>query len=204
MYILLDHLLKTRTYKGPVARSVATTHMLDKIANNHGLTVIETPVGFKYVGECLREKGCIMGGEESGGLSIFGHIPEKDGILACLLAVELLAYAGKTMQELAGEIAEEYGTVISERLDIEVDAQDKAGILARLNDYNPRSIIGLAVESLNTMEGIKIVLEDGSWILIRASGTEPLFRIYIETSDEERLKMIQEEVKENIGLKNLG
>ncbi len=200
MYILLDHLLKTRTYKGPVARSIATTHMLDKIAKNHGLTVIETPVGFKYVGECLREKGCIMGGEESGGLSIFGHIPEKDGVLACLLAVELLAYSGKTMQELSQEIIKEYGNVVSERLDIEVNAMDKAKIIAKLDAYNPRTIAGLAVESHTTVEGVKLVLEGGSWVLIRSSGTEPLFRIYVETFAEEKLKAIQDEVKESLGL----
>lgn len=200
MYILLDHLLKTRTYKGPVARSIATTHMLDKIAKNHGLTVIETPVGFKYVGECLREKGCIMGGEESGGLSVFGHIPEKDGVLACLLAVELLAYSGKTMQELSQGIIEEYGSVVSERLDIAVNVMDEAKIIAKLDAYNPRSIAGLAVESHNTVEGVKLVLEGGSWVLIRSSGTEPLFRIYVETFEEEKLKAIQDEVKESLGL----
>lgn len=204
MYILLNHLLETRTYKGPVARSIATTHMLDKIAKQHGLTIIETPVGFKYVGECLREKGCIMGGEESGGLSIFGHIPEKDGILACLLAVELLAYTGKSMLDLSKEIENEYGTVISERLDIKVAETDKANIMEKINDYSPRAIAGIGVEHHSTVEGSKLVLDDGSWVLIRSSGTEPLFRIYVETSDEEKLKLIQREVKENIGIENLG
>lgn len=201
MYILLDHLLKTRTYKGPVARSIATTHMLDKIAKNHGLTVVETPVGFKYVGECLREKGCILGGEESGGLSIFGHIPEKDGILACLLAVELLAYTGKTMAELTVELAEEYGDIVSERIDVKVDAAILDKIKSRLGEYNPRAINSIAVDSHITIEGNKWVLEDGSWVLIRTSGTEPLFRIYVETNSVEKLKAIQLEVLEALGIK---
>lgn len=204
MYILLDHLLKTRSYKGPVARSIATTHMLDKIAKNNGLAVIETPVGFKYVGECLREKGCILGGEESGGLSIFGHIPEKDGILACLLAAELLAHSGKTMAELTEELEEEYGVTVSERLDIKVDAMDKEKIMAKLSDYTPRTIAGVTVDHHSTIEGNKVVLEDGSWVLIRASGTEPLFRIYVETDSKEKLKEIQSEVMEAIGINTLG
>lgn len=203
MYILLEHLLKTRAYKGPVARSIATTHMLDKIAKHHGLAVIETPVGFKYVGECLREKGCILGGEESGGLSIFGHIPEKDGILACLLAVELLAYSGKTMAELTEELEEKYGVAKSERLDIKVDAMDKDKIMAKLSDYTPRSIAGIPVDRHSTIEGTKVVLEDGSWVLIRASGTEPIFRIYVETDSEDKLKKIQAEVMEAIGINTL-
>lgn len=201
MYILLDHLLKTRTYKGPVARSIATTHMLDKIAKQHGLTIVETPVGFKYVGECLREKGCILGGEESGGLSIFGHIPEKDGILACLLAVELLAYTGKTMAELSAELAEEYGDIVSERIDVKVDAAIQEKIKAKLAGYNPRAINSIPVDSHITLEGSKWVLEDGSWVLIRTSGTEPLFRIYVETNNEEKLKAIQLEIMEALGIK---
>ena len=204
MYILLNHLLETRTFKGPVARSIATTHMLDKIAKHHGLTVLETPVGFKYVGECLREKGCIMGGEESGGLSVFGHIPEKDGVLACLLAAELLAYTGKSMAELASEIEAEYGQLISERLDIKVAEIEKANIIARINDYIPRTVADIKVASHSTIEGSKILLEDGSWVLIRSSGTEPLFRIYVETTDEDKLRLIQREVTEAIGIENLG
>lgn len=203
MYILLDHLLKTRAYKGPVARSIATTHMLDKIAKKNGLAIIETPVGFKYVGECLREKGCILGGEESGGLSVFGHIPEKDGILACLLAVELLAYTGKSMAELTAELEEEYGAIISERLDIKVDVMAKEKITAKLNDYIPRTIAGITVDHHSTLEGNKIVLEDGSWVLIRSSGTEPLFRIYVETNSEAQLREIQCEVMQAIGIDNL-
>ncbi|HZK43207.1 MAG TPA: phosphoglucomutase/phosphomannomutase family protein [Syntrophomonadaceae bacterium] len=204
MYILLDHLLKTRAYKGPVARSIATTHMLDRIAKKNGLAVIETPVGFKYIGECLREKGCILGGEESGGLSIFGHIPEKDGVLACLLAVELLAYSGKTLAELGQAIEDEYGVLVSERLDIKVEAATKNKIIAKLNDYTPRTIADVPVSSYSTIEGNKIILEDGSWVLIRSSGTEPLFRIYVETDNEEKLKKIQDEVMLAIGIKNLG
>ncbi|MBO8159049.1 phosphoglucomutase/phosphomannomutase family protein [Thermosyntropha sp.] len=201
MYLLLMHLLKTRAYKGPVARTVATTHMLDRIAQKHGLAVIETPVGFKYIGECLREKGCLMGGEESGGLSISGHIPEKDGILACLLAVEMLAYSGKTIAELKAEVENEYGSMVSQRLDIKVREQEKARIMQEIDDYIPKSVAGVKVEDVNTVDGKKVCLEDGSWFLIRPSGTEPLFRVYVEATEWERLKMIQDEVLKDLDLK---
>lgn len=202
MYLLLDHLLKTRAYKGPVARSIATTHMLDRIAKKNGLAVFETPVGFKYIGECLRGKGCIMGGEESGGLSIFGHIPEKDGILAGLLAVEMLAYTGRSLNEINQDLEREYGPVVSERVDIKVNPAAHGRILALIEGYLPKNIAGIPVESCNTLEGKKIVLEDGSWVLIRPSGTEPLFRIYVEAGETDKLSQIQTEVMKSLGLQS--
>lgn len=199
-YILFDHLLKTRTFRGPVCRSIATTHMLDLIARENGLTVIETPVGFKYVGENLREKGCMMGIEESGGLSIFGHIPEKDGILACLLAVEIIANTGCSLKELAADFAEKYGPVLSERVDIKTTVQEKERVLAYLKDYQPKTLIGIKVDRVVEIEGKKIILEDGSWVLIRPSGTEPLFRIYVEAGSAERLQEMKKDVLNNLDL----
>lgn len=200
MALLLEHLLLTRQFRGPVARSVATTHMLDRIARKNGLAAIETPVGFKYIGQCLREKGCMLGGEESGGLSILGHVPEKDGILACLLAAEMLAYTGKNFTELEAELTEKYGSMVSRRMDVKVNPMEKAAILARLKEYRPKSLAGIPVEASDTLEGLKLVLEDGSWVLIRPSGTEPLFRIYVETGQEECLPNLQKEVLQSLGL----
>lgn len=194
MYLLLLHLLKTRTYKGPVARTVATTHMLDRIAKKFGLAVIETPVGFKYIGECLREKGCLMGGEESGGLSIFGHVPEKDGILACLLAAEMLAASGRTISELKAEVKAEYGLLVSRRFDIKVKEYEKKRIIGKLDDYVPKTVADMKVESISTVDGKKVILEGGSWFLVRPSGTEPLFRIYLEVDDVEKMDRIKGEV----------
>lgn len=199
-YILFDHLLKTRTFRGPVCRSIATTHMLDQIARENGLTVIETPVGFKYIGESLREKGCMMGIEESGGISIFGHIPEKDGILACLLAVEILAYSGKTMKELLAEAAERYGTIYHERLDIKTTQPEKERVLAALKEYQPKTLAGVKIDRMIEIEGKKMVLEDGSWVLIRPSGTEPVFRIYIEAGSTERLQELKKELLNSLNL----
>ncbi|MDD2587000.1 MAG: phosphoglucomutase/phosphomannomutase family protein [Syntrophomonadaceae bacterium] len=200
MQLLLIHLLKTRGYRGPVCRSVATTHLLDKIARRNGLSIVETPVGFKYIGEAMREKGGLMGGEESGGLSIFGHIPEKDGILACMLAVEMLAYSSKTFTELQEESARDYGQAESRRYDIKVETEEKARILEKIREYKPRSIAGVRVDTSNEMDGVKIVLEDGSWVLIRSSGTEPVFRIYVEAPDLTRVENMSLEVMESVGL----
>lgn len=199
MYLLLLHLLKTRTYKGPVARTVATTHMLDFIARKFGLEVIETPVGFKYIGKCMREKGCLMGGEESGGLSIFGHVPEKDGILACLLAAEMLAASDKTIAELKAEVREEYGMLFSKRFDIKVREQEKAKIMQNIEEYMPRLVADLKVTNISTLDGKKVVLEDGSWFLVRASGTEPLFRVYFEVDEEDGMEKIKEQVLKELG-----
>jgi alpha-D-glucose phosphate-specific phosphoglucomutase len=200
MSILLDHLLRTRIFRGPVCRSLATTHMLDRIARKNGLNVIETPVGFKYVGQALRDKACMLGGEESGGLSILGHIPEKDGILACLLAAEMVAYSGESLERLGNKLEKEYGQVTGRRVDIEVSEADKEDILDKIANYNPKAVAGLKVETLNRVEGSKIELEDGSWVLVRPSGTEPLFRVYVEAGDKGMMEAIQEEVCRNIGL----
>lgn len=193
-YLLFEHLLCTRTFRGPVCRSLATTHNLDRIAKQNGLSVIETRVGFKYISECLREKGCILGVEESGGLSVFGHVPEKDGILVGLLAAEILAYTGKTFSELNQEAIKKYGIMTSKRIDVKITPREKERILADLQDYQPKVIAGVRVDCIDETEGKKIVLEDGSWILIRPSGTEPLIRVYIEAADEKR----QEEMGQDV------
>lgn len=199
-YMLFEHLIKTRTYRGPVCRSLATTHMLDKIARDNGLTVIETPVGFKYIGECMREKGCMMGIEESGGLTVFGHVPEKDGILACLLAVEIIAYTGKSFQEIKAGLAEQYGAVYSERTDIRTSESAQPRVISDLQALQPRTFAGVKVEKINETEGKQLLLEDGSWVLIRASGTEPVFRIYCEASSPERIRELKNEVIKQLSL----
>jgi len=201
-FILFHHLLKTRSARGPVSRTVATTHMLDHIARENGLNVIETPVGFKYISEALREKACILGVEESGGLSILGHVPEKDGILACLLAVEIMYYnAGKKFRQIGAELGQQYGWLESTRLDIKTTEGKKKTILEEIEKWNPRSLAGKKVETMqmgSAAEGKKVILEGGSWVLIRPSGTEPLFRVYIEAENSELLKALQQEVLEKI------
>lgn len=142
----------------------------------------------------------MLGGEESGGLSILGHVPEKDGILACLLAAEMLAWSGKTFEELQAELTEKYGDMVSRRMDVKVSSGEKAAILARLEEYRPKSLAGIPVEASDNLEGLRLILENGSWVLIRPSGTEPVFRIYVETGKDECLTAIQKEVLQGLGI----
>ena len=198
--LLLHHLIENRGWQGTVARTIATTHLLDKICEYYGQDIYETPVGFKYIGKLLLEKDCILGGEESGGLSIKGHIPEKDGILACLLVIEMVAQSGKSLGELMDDLYKKYGKLVSERLDITIPAENKTGMLAAVKDYSPAKINGQLVVEKITVDGIKLKMANGSWMLIRASGTEPLFRLYAEAESEDELRKIQQYVREDLGL----
>lgn len=200
LYLLLNHLLHTRKYRGPVARTVATTHMLDRMARRYGLAVEETPVGFKYIGQSLLERGALLGGEESGGLSVYGHIPEKDGILAAALMAEVVAVSGKTPGQLMQEVQTEFGYLISERLDIHCTSEEKTKVLEKLQDFNPAFIGEYKVVDRITLDGVKLLLENDNWLLIRPSGTEPLFRLYVEAGNIESMKKIQNEVRNLLGI----
>lgn len=193
--LLYYHLVKYKNWRGPVARTVATTHLLDRIAEKYSLEVDETPVGFKYIGQSMMEKGSILGGEESGGLSIKGHIPEKDGILATALIAEIVSVYNKSIGEILNEIYNEFGMLVNERLDVHCSEETKARVLKTLKDLSPPEIAGKKVMVELDIDGKKFVMEDGSWVLIRPSGTEPLFRIYAESANGEMIRKIQESIR---------
>jgi alpha-D-glucose phosphate-specific phosphoglucomutase len=195
LYLCLFHLVQTRPWKGPVARSVATTHMLDRIAASYGLPVDETPVGFKYIGQALLKQGSILGGEESGGMSIKGHLPEKDGILANLLVTEMLALQGKSLADLMSAIETQFGLLISKRWDLTVPVERKQEVSLLLAQLNPGQVAGIPVVQRVTIDGVKLILNDGSWVLVRASGTEPLFRVYVEATNQTLLEAIPQEIR---------
>lgn len=198
--LLYHYLNEVKGLKGPVVRTVATTHLLDRMAERYGVEVFETAVGFKYIGQHLMEKGCILGGEESGGLSIQGHIPEKDGILAGLLAVEMVARQGKTLRELMEVVYAEFGRVVSERLDLHTSVEQKNVVMLNLKSWDPKHLAGRKVVRRVDVDGLKFVLDDGSWVLVRASGTEPVFRIYVETDTPEHILDLQQAVREALSL----
>ena len=198
--LLYYHLLTVKGMRGAAARTVATTHLLDRMAERHGQQVDETPVGFKYIGQCLAEKGAVLGGEESGGLSVKGHVPEKDGILAGLLEVEMVAVHGKSLTGLLEQVYGEYGRLCSERLDMRTSSAEKERILEMLKGLKPETLAGRKVTGRVTVDGVKLLLEGGSWVLIRASGTEPLFRIYVEAGTLEEMRAIQEATRSLLGL----
>ncbi|MBI1763678.1 MAG: phosphoglucomutase/phosphomannomutase family protein, partial [Acidobacteria bacterium] len=191
--ILLDYLCDTRPHwSGGVARSVATTHLLDRVAARHGRESFETPVGFKFIGELINADKIILGGEESAGLTVKGHFPEKDGILACLLVAEMVAARGASLGEMITELFTKDGALYSDRRGIKLTPEVKARLSERLQADPPTQIGGRAVTGVNRMDGVKYLFDDGSWMLLRMSGTEPVVRCYAETHTKEDLEVLLE------------
>jgi alpha-D-glucose phosphate-specific phosphoglucomutase len=186
--LIYVHLLEHRGMKGNIARTVATTHLLDAIAAKHGQSVKETPVGFKWIGEAIDSGEAMFGGEESGGLSIENHSPNKDGVLADLLIAEVWAANREPLTQRYEKIMKQYGTFYSSRIDLHVDVERKDELMGNLRDHPPTSFAGVGVANVVTLDGVKLVLEDGSWLLMRPSGTEPLVRVYFEARRKNRLK----------------
>ncbi|MGB3205819.1 MAG: phosphoglucomutase/phosphomannomutase family protein [Crinalium sp.] len=206
LLLLARHLSKNKGKTGAIVRTVATTHLLDNLAGKYGLQIYETAVGFKYIGEKMRETQVLIGGEESGGLSVIGHIPEKDGILADMLVAEAIAYEGKPLSQLVAEaIAEADGPLYNNRLDLHLEDAHKAAVLDSFTKNPPAEIAGIKINEVGRKDGIKLYLEEGSWVLLRPSGTEPLMRVYMETNTPEKLAQIAQYMESMIAdLKPVG
>lgn len=195
--LLLDYLVRTRKMTGGVARSVATSHLVDAVARKHGVEVHETPVGFKYIGELISQDKIIIGGEESAGLSIKGHVPEKDGILACFLVAEMVAREGMSVGKLLERLYGQVGSYITKRENIALSPELEAGFPAKIAS-TPTTFAGLKVKEMITIDGSKFILEDGSWLLFRKSGTEPVVRLYGEAATDEKLQAVMKAAREFI------
>lgn len=189
--LLTDYLAEDRGWNTGVARSVATSHLVDRVAESRGLKLNETPVGFKYIGELINNDEIILGGEESAGLSIRHHYPEKDGILACLLAAEAVAVRGASLTEQLDELYARVGKVESGRIGVKLTDEVAAKLKEKLA-REPGEIGGKKVASINRLDGVKFIFEDGSWMLMRPSGTEPMVRIYAESEDKADLDSLLE------------
>ncbi len=190
--LVLDYLCRTRGWKGGAARSIATSHLVDAVAKKHGIEVYETGVGFKYIGDLLVQGKIIFGGEESAGMTIKDHVPEKDGILACMLTAELVARERKPLKDLLRRLYKEVGTILNQRINIRLTEENQAEVHARLSQPLTE-LDGLRVKGKKaTADGTKYMLEDDSWVLMRASGTEPVVRLYAESSSEEKLRELIE------------
>src|SRR5215472_5444447 len=178
--LVYDYLVETRGWKMPAARSVATTQMVDAAAKSHGQSTYQTPVGFKYIGQLIRDDKIALGGEESAGLTIRGHIPEKDGILACLLVAEMIAARGASLDEqiqgLYKKLGREFWPV---RENLHLSDEQKANAVGKVG-VDSSTLLGRKVVSVDRTDGAKFTFEDGSWMLLRLSGTEPLLRLYAE------------------------
>ncbi len=191
--LVLEHLVKNRGLKGKFARSVMTSHFADAVARSHGLEVRETAVGFKHIGNLLRTGQYLLGGEESGGLSIMNHVPEKDGILACLLIAEMVAYERKPIKKILAELNKRVGNFINSRVNLKVDKNmNMDSLIERLRLNPPLNLAGNSVWRIDHTDGFKFIMRDGSWLGLRPSGTEPLVRIYAESSSAQKTAALNE------------
>lgn len=198
--LLMKYMIEVKGFGGCVARTVATTHMIDKIANKYAIEVIETPVGFKYIGQKMMVDNAFIGGEESGGVGIANHVPEKDGLLAALMTIEMIAKYKKTPTELLTKITNEFGLIYSERLDIRCSEELKKEILEEMEILEVQYLAGKKIIEKIDIDGMKFIFEDSSWVLVRPSGTEAVFRIYAEGENKEEVDNIHKAMCEKLNL----
>jgi phosphomannomutase len=191
MALALRHLVETRGWSGAVVRTVSTTRMIDRLAKKYGLPLYETPVGFNHIADYMMSENVLIGGEESGGISFKGHIPEGDGILMGLLLVEIIAAAKKPLHALVEDLLQEVGPAHYERQDMRLKHPvEKKEMTHRLVQEAPAKIGEISVAEVSALDGAKYILEDDSWLLIRPSGTEPVLRVYAEGRTPETLRAL--------------
>jgi alpha-D-glucose phosphate-specific phosphoglucomutase len=184
--LLYDYMIRRKGLQGDAARSVATSQLIDKVAEYHGFKVLETPVGFKYIGEFISQDKILIGGEESAGLTIRGHVPEKDGILACLLVAEMVAVERRSLKELLADLYARVGELYTRRINIRLSSELE-GVLPEKFEASLTSMGGLDIINIIRIDGNKYLFEDGSWLLFRKSGTEPVVRLYAEAASTQQL-----------------
>ena len=191
MALALRYLVEKRGWRGPVIRTVSTTSMIDRLAERYGLPMYETPVGFNHIADYMLKGDVLIGGEESGGISFHGHIPEGDGILMGLLLLEIVATSGTTLYELVENLLKEVGPVFYQRTDLRLSHPVSKETMNRgLVEEAPAEIGGEKVSSISTIDGVKYMIADGSWLLIRPSGTEPVLRVYAEGRTPEMVQAL--------------
>lgn len=193
--LLFDYLVETRGWKNGVAKSVATTNLINAVALHHQVELYETPVGFKYIGELIKADKIVIGGEESAGLSIRGHVPEKDGVLACLLCCEMVARRGKPLGQQLRELFVKVGSFYPKRENFRLTPEVNATFTEKLQ-LEPKEFFGKKVAQVVRTDGLKLILEDGSWVCYRLSGTEPVVRVYTEAGSPETLTKLSEAAKQ--------
>lgn len=200
--LLVKYLHKERGLTGEIVKTFSTTQLVDRIAAAYGLPVETTPIGFKYIASKIVERDVLVGGEESGGIAVKGHIPERDGIYIGLLIVEMMVKRGKALSELVQELHDEFGPHFCRRIDLHTTEKKKQGVLKRLREEGGLSEIGAeAVTSLESLDGYKHILESG-WLLVRPSGTEPVLRIYSEAPTPNEADALIKDAAEQLGLAN--
>jgi phosphoglucomutase len=193
--LLFDYLVESRGWKNGVAKSVATTNLINAVAKHHDVELHETPVGFKYIGELIKQDKIAIGGEESAGLSIRHHVPEKDGVIAGLLCCEMVAERGKSLGQQLKELFAEVGSFYSLRENFHLTREAMEKFTGKLQK-EPRELMGRKVAQLVRTDGLKLLFGDGSWVCYRLSGTEPVVRVYSEAGSPEELTKLSAAAKQ--------
>jgi phosphomannomutase len=202
VYGLLGYyFLHVRGERGPIVKTISTTKMLNKLGQLYGVPIYETGVGFKYIAPKFTATNALLGGEESGGYAFRGHVPERDGILGGLYILDMMVRLGKKPSELIDLLFKEVGPHFYQRIDSRFPAEEKENILARVASARPENIGGLRVTEISTVDGHQFLMEDGGWLLIRFSGTEPIIRVYCETTHEDKVQAILDDGMRIAGLK---
>ncbi|HET9837878.1 MAG TPA: phosphoglucomutase/phosphomannomutase family protein [Candidatus Angelobacter sp.] len=196
--VLFDYLIETRGWKNGVAKSVATTNMVNAMAEHHKVPLYETPVGFKYIGELIKQDKIAIGGEESAGLSVRHHVPEKDGVIAGLLCCEAVARRKKSIAEQIKDLFGKVGSFYPQRENFRLTPEVKAQFTSKLQS-DPAELAGRKVKQAVRTDGLKLVFEDGSWVCYRISGTEPVVRVYSEARSESELQRLAAAARAWIG-----
>jgi phosphomannomutase len=191
--LLAMYFLEVRGERGAIVKTLSTTSMLEKLGKIYDVPIYQTGVGFKYVAPKMLETDALLGGEESGGYAFRNHVPERDGILAGLYILDLMVRLDKTPSQLIEHLYSQVGAHYYDRIDKRFAAEQREATRQRILDANPSTIGGLAMTGLDTTDGFKFGLADGGWLLIRFSGTEPILRVYCETTEEERVQPILED-----------
>jgi phosphomannomutase len=191
MALALQYLIEERGLRGPVVRTVSTTMMIDRITKKYSLPLYETPVGFNHIADYMLKEDVLIGGEESGGISFKGNIPEGDGVLMGLLLVEIVASSNKSLSDLIDGLLKDFGPAFYRRRDLRLKHPvEKSAMVTNLVNNPPNKIGGEIVSNLMTIDGVKYIMGDESWLLIRPSGTEPVLRVYAEGRTEEMLEAL--------------
>jgi phosphomannomutase len=188
--LLLVHFVEDKKWSGAVAKTISGSFLIDQIASAYKLKLYETPVGFKYICKLMQDEDILIGGEESGGIGFKNYVPERDGTLAGILLLEMMAHRKKSIIRILKDIEKQFGKFCQERADFEYPDDKKARLFAQLKARPPKNLLGKKITEIKTYDGVKLICEDKSWVLFRASGTEPILRVYCEAGSDEKVKKL--------------
>jgi len=198
--LLTYYLLEARGLRGPIVKSITTTHMVQRLGELYGVPVYETPVGFKFLGPKMMEVDALIAGEESGGYALRGHLPERDGVVSGLLFLDFMVQSGKRPSALLEELYAKVGPHYYDRLDVHLRPEERDEVWRRISESRPERLAGLRVTGRDTVDGFRYHLDDGGWLLVRFSGTEPLMRIYTEVPAQELVPRLLDAGRELAGV----